>query len=320
MRLPSIVASLASAPRARAALLACGCALACAFAAAPALAQGARPDLSGWQALLDQYIVYVGDGKKEPRDTRFDYEQLYVDEGIWSKKASERLERVHAQLLAVPPSSMDERTRLAWALNAYNFLVVERATLHLLVPLRRFQRYETVEQMNTFDGSFFDGPFLELDGKRWSLNSFERWFVYGDSTPSHEPRARAGDPRLMFALCRASLGGPSLPARAFKPESLEVQLDRCTRAALAKPAIARWDERANTLLLSNYLASHRIDFGGLTTAMVPFVEQFGPGPLRSQIRKAKLDDVRRFTPVDPTLNQFLRPKPQAPVDPPQSKS
>lgn len=318
MRLPSIASLPVFARRARTVFLACLGVLA--LAAAPAFAQGARPDVSGWQALLDQYVLWVGDGKKEPRDTRFDYEQLYVDEGIWTKKASERLERIHAQMFAVPPSAMDPRTRLAWALNAYNFLVVERATLHLLVPLRRFQRYETVEQMNTLAGSFFDGPFLELEGKQWSLNSFERWFVYGDTIPSYEPRATAGDPRLMFALCRASLGGPSLPARAFKPESLDVQLDRCVRAALAKPGMARWDERANTLMLSNYVASHRVDFGGLTSAMLSFVEKFGPGPLKSQIRKAKLDDVRRFTPVDPTLNQFLRPKPQAPVEPPASKS
>jgi hypothetical protein len=291
-----------------------------ALAAAPVPAHGPRPDYSGWQALLDTYAIRIGDGKSTPADIRFDYVQLYVDEGIWTKKRSDRLDAVHAQLFAVAPSAMDERTRLAWAINTCNFLVIERATMHLLVPMRKFLRYEAVEQMATIEGSFFDGRIVEIEGRMWSIAEFERAFVYGDSTPMGEPRARAGDPRLMFALCRGSLGGPSLYPRAFRPESLDAQLDLVTRTTLARPAIARWDAARHSLLVSNLLAQRRVDFGGPVSAIVPFLEKYGPHDLRSAIRHDKVTDVSRFTPVDPTLNQFERPKPQPPTGTPGTKS
>lgn len=293
------------------------------LAAAAALAPSARaqmPELSGYQALLNQYVVRIGDGKEQPFNTRFDYEQLYVDEGIWSKKRSERLETIHSQMFAVQPSAMDEKSRLAWAINAYNFLVIERATLHLLVPMRKFQRYETVDQMSTAEGSFFDGEFLDFEGRAWSIRQFERTFVYGDSTPMLEPRVKAGDPRLMFALCGGSVGGASIAPRAFKPESLGTQLDQAVRAALARPTMARWDERARALLVSDYLARHRVDFGGPTTAIVTFLGKHAPPELRSRIKKEKVTDVTRFMPVDPALNQFLRPKPKPPTEEGGSKS
>lgn len=291
-----------------------------ALAAGPAPATGPGPDYSGWQALLDRYAVRVGGGKGATADVRFDYEQLYVDDGVWTKRASARLDAVHARMFAVPPSAMDERTRRAWAINAYNFLVVERATLNLLVPRRQFQRYTSVDQMVTLDGPFFDAPVVEVEGRRWSIAEFERRFVYADSTPLAEPRTRPADPRLLFALCRGSLGGPSLHPRAFRPESLEAQLDLVTRASLERPAMASWDAATRSLVVSNLIAQRRLDFGDAPSGIVRFLEKYGPGPLRSAIRREKVTDVARFAPVDPTLNQFERPKPAPPTEAPGTKS
>jgi hypothetical protein len=186
--------------------------------------------------------------------------------------------------------------------------------------LRRFQRYETVDQMNTAEGSFFDGEFLDFEGRLWSIRQFERAFVYGDSSAPIEPRAKAGDPRVMFALCGGAAGGPSIAPRAFRPESLSIQLDLASRAALARADMARWDEKGRALLVSNYLAQHRVDFGGVTTGIVKFLEKYAPSELRSTIRKQKVTDVTRFMPVDPKLNQYARPKPQPPAEEGGSKS
>jgi hypothetical protein len=296
-------------PRQRA-LFTASLALLALLSAVPALAQA--PDYSGWQALLDHYLVRGG-GKGLPAESRFDYEQLYVDEGIWSKKRSDRLEQVHAQLFAVTPSALDERTRLAWAINAYNFLVVERAALLLLVPRRQFQRYESVDQMSSPDGRFFDAIVAQVEGRSYSMTEFERRFVYGDTTPMIEPRRRAADPRLMFALCRGSVGGPPLAPRAFRPESLATQLDQATRTALAMPGMAGLDATGKVLLVSNYLGERRVDFDGGAAGILPFLEKHGPPALRSFLRRQKPTGVTRFTPVDPKLNQFPRPKPAPPV-------
>lgn len=284
-------------------------------AAVPARAQG--PDYSGWQSLLDRYVIRL-EGKNRPAETRFDYEQLYVDEGIWTKKSSARLEAVHAQLFSVSPSALDDRERLTWAINAYNFLVIERATLLLLVPRRQFQRYDAVTQMSSADGSFFEARVAKVDGREYSMAEFERRFVYGDSSSMIEPRRVAGDPRRMFALCRGSVGGPPLAPRAFRPESLEVQLDLATRTALAIPRTASVDPASKVLLVSDYLGERLVDFGGTPAGIVPFLAKYGPSALRSAIKHEKLTTVARFTPVDPVLNQFLRPKPPPPAPTPKS--
>jgi len=301
-------------PRHHALLVVISIAVLQACAAVPARAQG--PDYSGWQSLLDRYVVRL-EGKNQPSDTRFDYEQLYVDEGIWTKKRSVLLEGVHAQLFAVSPSALDDRARLAWAINAYNFLVIERATMLLLVPMRKFQRYDAVTQMTSGDGSFFEAQVAQVDGRSYSMAEFERRFVYGDSTSMIEPRRVARDPRRMFALCRGSLGGPPLASRAFRPESLEIQLDQATRKALAISRMVSLDP-AQKLLVSDYLGERLVDFGGTPSGVVPFLSKYGPSALRSAIKHQKLTDVARFTPVDPMLNQFLRPKPPPPA--PAAKS
>ncbi len=202
-------------------------------------------------------------------------------------------------------------------MNAYNFLVIERATMLLLVPMRKFQRYESVSQMSTGDGTFFEAQVAHVDGRSYSMAEFERRFVYGDSTPMIEPRRVAGDPRRMFALSRGSVGGPALPARAFRPESLEIQLDRATRTALAHPRMASVDPASKKLLVSNYLGERLVDFGGTPEGVVPFLVKHGPSALRSAIKREKLTGVARFTPVDPALNQFLRPKPPPPAPAPK---
>src|SRR5215471_11901628 len=112
---------------------------------APA-ARAAEPDYSGWSDLLHKYLVVLHT-KGKPWDSRFDYEQLYVDEGIWTKHRSDALSALHTQLLSVDPTDMTPAERTAWAINAYNFLVIERMTLYLLVPGRKFMRYDSPQQL-----------------------------------------------------------------------------------------------------------------------------------------------------------------------------
>ena len=86
--------------------------------------------------------------KGEPFDTRFDYEQLYVDEGIFGRGVSSKLSAIRDAMLAVPPDQMSEKDRTAWKLNLYEFLVLEQATLHLIVPNRKYLRFDSVDEMN----------------------------------------------------------------------------------------------------------------------------------------------------------------------------
>ena len=212
--------------------------LACAALAAPRPARAAEPDYSGWESLLKSYLK-ITSPKSGSWDSRFDYEQLYVDEKIWTLHRSETLDRIHTQLLAVAPAGMTPAERTAWAINAYNFLVIERLTLHLLVPGRKFMRYDSPKQVNNEQGTFFAAEVAKLDGQAYSLTGFERRFVYGDTSadPMADglvPREHGGDPRLLCALSKGARCTGPLQPRAFRADS------PARTPRMLRPLISTW--------------------------------------------------------------------------------
>lgn len=273
-----------------------------------ALAQpAAKPNFTGWQTLLSRYCLALP-GKATMQDTRFDYEQLYVDENIWTLHRSDRLSTIRSQLLGTPPSQFSPKDRMAWAINTYNFLVIEHATLHLLVPNRQFLRHRSVDDIVVEGTSFFVLPVVELEGRTWSIEQFARHYVYGDSTPLLESRAKGGDPRLSFALCPGYAGGPPLALRAFTGDSLEIQLDQAARRALSLPRFLTVDKTVGTVVASEHFNTHRADFGGTPNGAIPFLERYGPSEAKGVIKKFKLTGISRFGAVDAGMNQFERPK------------
>ena len=279
--------------------------------------RAAEPDYSGWSDLLKRYIKVLHE-KGKPWDSRFDYEQLYIDEGIWTKRRADGLAALHTQLLAVTPSDMTPAERTAWAINAYNFLVIERMTVNLLVPNRRFMRYDSPKQVNRDEGTFFAAPVANVEGKNYSLRGFERRFVYGDTAADPADngmlaREQAGDPRLAFALCKGSLGtGPLLPW-VYRADSLQKQLDRATRTALALPAYVQADEKSGELAATNRFFEERADYGGNELpGVLPFLKKYGSLATRQLITARKLTRVSRYFEPDWKLNQFDHPAPKLP--------
>jgi hypothetical protein len=285
------------------------------LAAAPARA--VEPSYSGWSDLLGKYLKILRE-KGKPWDSRFDYEQLYIDEGIWTKHRADGLATLEAQLVSVTPSDMSPAERTAWALNAYNFLVVERMTLYLLVPGRKFMRFDSPKEIHRDDGSFFGGPAVVLGGKSYSLAGFERRFVYGDTASDPmdnglNVRDRAADPRLAFAVCKASLGtGPLLPW-VYRADSLEKQLDRATRLALALPRYVQADEKTGELLATNRFFEERADYGGNEMpGVLPFLKKYGTPATQRLITSRKPLRVSRYFEPNWKLNQFDHPAPKLP--------
>lgn len=294
-----------------------GAAALAALGLVPVAARAAEPDYSGWQALLKEYL-HVVQAKGQPWDARFDYEQLYVDEKIWTLHRSDRLATLHGQLLTVSPTDMTPRERTAWAINAYNFLIIERLTMHLLVPRRQFTRYDSPKQVNTDEGTFFGAPVATLGGQSYSLTGFERRFVYGDTAADpmangNTARDDPGDPRLMCALVKGAVcAGPLLPW-VYRADSLEAQLDRAARLALALPTFLRPDPAAGSLAASNRFFDERADFGGPQTPdLIAFIVKHGPPAARRVIQAKKLVRPTLFFEPDWKLNQFDHPKPKLP--------
>lgn len=277
--------------------------LAAALLATPVAAE--PPELSGWQALLDRYVVAVSP-PKQPLDTRVDYATAFMDDDMFHNIEARRLRAVRAQLLAVPPSSMTREERLAWAINAYNFLVFERIAANVVIKGKKnLWRYGDVREVISGAGSFFETELVEIEGRRYSLETLERTFVYGDSTPLPEPRRTAGDPRLMFALYRGSMGGPILQPRAFRPDSLEAQLDHALRVNMASSRFARLGADRRQVEVSDYLAWHALDFGGVAK-VIEFVGRWGPADVRKVIRREKPAQPGRWQEFDWSINHAPR--------------
>ena len=289
-----------------------------AFCAASA-ARAAEPDYSGWKDLLQRHLKVLHE-KGKPWDSRFDYEQLFIDEDIWHKHRADGLATLHTQLIAVTPSDLSPAERTAWAINAYNFLVIERMTLHLLVPGRKFMRHDSPRQVHTDEGSFFAAVVTNVEGRAYSLAGFERRFVYGDTSadPTADgmmAREKPGDPRLMFALCKAALcSGPLLPW-VYRADSLDAQLDRATRLALSLPQYVRADAATGELAATNRFFEERSDFGGAQLPdVVPFLRRRGAPGTRQLIAARKLTRVSRYFEPDWKLNQYDHPAPKLPTD------
>jgi hypothetical protein len=283
------------------------------------LATGARaavPDYAEYQQLLDRYVMRL-DPRSKDTDTRFDYDRLYVDERIHQQQRSARLERIRASLVGVRPSELAPADRIAWAINTYNFLVIERATLNLLIPGKRLVRQRSVEDIRSPQGAFFSARVVDVEGRPYSLTEFERRFVYDDTTQVFEPRNTPVDARRSLALCAGHVGDPPLSPRAYRADSLEAQLDAAARAALAQPRFARFNAGGRRLDVSDYLARRRIDFGGTVDSVIPFVERYGPPELRKNIRRFQIRRVTLVMPVDPALNHWPRSRP-APATHPQN--
>ena len=255
------------------------------------------PDLTGYQELLNELLMVVS-GPGEPLDTRFDYEKFYDMRGRF-----ERCKRIRRQLLAVPPSAMDERTRLAWAINTYNYLVIETATEYLLVPDRGRLRYKGPRDIKTPIGPFFQAPLVEIEGQKYSLDQFELHFLFADFERAQGTSPPAAlDPRIHFAVVCGAIGCPPLQPRAYRGDSLAVQLERATRNALALPRHLTFLEASGRVQASSIFQWYSPDFGGMEKAF-DFVMKYAPAKTRAAIEQRKITSISGMTAWDWNLNQ-----------------
>lgn len=242
------------------------------------------PSTAEYQRLLNDFLS-VTSSPGAPLETAFDYEELYISRG-----RDERLQRVRTDLLQTPPSTMSPKALKAWAINTYNFLVLESATENLyerrivrgkLEGRRAYVRKgrSSVRQMP----DYFTSTAVTIEGRSYSLNAFEQHFLFADF-----PRGATGtppkglDPRIHFALVCGAQGCPPLQPRAYTAESLEVQLDNATRVALSSPRHLRYVPELQRLEWSQIFAWYTGDFGGPEGAWA-FAMRYAPPELKKRM-------------------------------------
>jgi hypothetical protein len=206
----------------------------------------------GYERLLKTYVVQTP-GNNGGFTTRVDYAGLRDARGGDAVRNTLR-----QRFLSVDPEAMDPAARTAWALNTYNFLVIDLVVENLTTPSGA--PLASIGDIGPKSFAAFELPKFTVGEETYSLNRFERHFLFLDVDRNARTSHEGLDPRLHFALVCAAVGCPPLWPRPFLPERLDEQLDAVVRNALRDPHHLRVDGR--TLHVSRIFDWYAADFGG----------------------------------------------------------
>ncbi|HUK64634.1 MAG TPA: DUF547 domain-containing protein, partial [Dongiaceae bacterium] len=246
--------------------------------------------------LLDERLLalHVYDTDRTPHiaSSLFDYAGLRVD-STWSR----RLDRIRAQLLGVAPSRLGAKDRLAWAINTYNFLAVDRIVRELAArPNGTLTSVRDVKD-------FFTAPAGTVEGTSYSLETFEHHFVFVDVDRREGRPLPAGfDPRAHFALAFGARGCPPLWPEAYRGDRIDAQLDSVTSDALRSPSHLRWDPVRRTLETSEIFNWYVFDFGG-PAGVMEFVSRHAAAEVTKDLDAYRVAGSTGTIPWDWTLDQ-----------------
>lgn len=200
--------------------LALACVLAAALRVAPPAAAG-TPFLGNagppaYAAFLEAYVDSTA-----PGETRFDYAALAA-----APDRDETLRALRESFLAVDPEALGPKVKVAWAVNAYNFLIVD-----YLID-RWLARDGKVTSIMDGGEDVFSKERFPLGESSYSFDALEHTFLFEGEHP---------DPRLHFAIVCGARGCPPLQPMPLRAQDLDADLDRAVRTALQSPHQVRID-------------------------------------------------------------------------------
>lgn len=226
------------------------------------LAVGAGDPIAAYDDLLSRYVVMGDDGI------------VRVRYATWKQNVDDlaRLQVVIAALSNIRPSTLDSSAAFAYWTNLYNTL-----TLRVVLKAYPVQSIKRIKSTGTgFDLKAFSGPWrtklVEIEGVRMSLDDIE----HGTMRPTFR------DPRVHYAVNCASIGCPNLLGRAWRPETLGVDLDAAARAYINHPRGVSI-RRGRSLRVSSLYRWFKEDFGSSDAGVIEHLRKYAAGPLASQL-------------------------------------
>jgi hypothetical protein len=183
------------------------------------------PDHGSWDRLLQEYVSASG---------RVDYAGLRRNRG--------RLKDYLATLArATPDEDWSREAAMAYWINAYNAFTIELILDHWPVG--------SIKEIG--NGNPWDDKWIELAGRRYSLNQIENEIL----------RPRFRDPLIHFAVNCAAISCPPLHNRAFTAANLDRTLEQRTRAFINNERFNSLSPTAATV--SKLFDWYRTDFAPL---------------------------------------------------------
>lgn len=145
----------------------------------------------------------------------------------------------------------------AFYLNAYNILVIKG--LVNAYPLKGPLAIT----------GFFDKQTWKVNGVNLTLNQIENDII----------RKKYNDARIHFALVCGALSCPPLPAFAYRPALLEVQLDKLTKQSMQNNNFIKIDYKKNTAGISKIFEWYKGDFEKAKGSVLAFINAYLSKPL-----------------------------------------
>jgi hypothetical protein len=140
----------------------------------------------------------------------------------------------------------------AFWINAYNLSVIKGIVEH----------YPTKSPLNI--NVFFEGITYQLAGKIVTLNEIENKLL----------RAKFNDARLHFVLVCGAISCPPIIDEAYKPNSIEEQLEKQTKLALNGTYFIKVDTKKKTVSGSEILKWYKEDFTQNGTSEIDFINKY----------------------------------------------
>jgi hypothetical protein len=175
-------------------------------------------------------------------DGLVDYAGLKSDSALL-RRAGENLRALSGDSLA----HCTELQRMAYWINAYNLVMLEAVVA--AYPVDSIQDIISV----------LDRPHYKVGGRTVSLNDVEKKILRREFT----------DPRVLFALCRASLSSPALRRAPYRADSLRAQLRDAAFRFLTDPSRNVFDPQQHYASLSAVFTWYEREFQKVYWSEIP---------------------------------------------------
>lgn len=245
-----------------------------------ACAVAQAPPTAAWDGLLQRHVRVIDNGHASQVDyagMRRDQAQL---DGYIQQLSAVTAERFHG---------WDRDDQVAFLVNAYNAFTVQ-------LVLTRWPALRSIKDIGGLFSSPWKQDFFTLLGQRSNLDQIETRLRGRD----HD------EPRIHFALNRASIGCPMLRPHAYVGKQLDRQLDDATSRFLADRSRNRYERENDVLRVSRIFDWYAEDFrhgryASVAALLAEYATQLSDDP--QVIARIRAQDVRiDYLPYDWQLN------------------
>ena len=219
---------------------------------------GLHLDHSAWQRILDQYLV-----TDHPSGiNRFNYSGVTRQDKL-------QLAAYITYIAQFDPRQLSKAEQKAMWLNLYNVLVVATVLNQQSIP-----DIDSIRRVGGEDGPW-KSSILKMVTQEISLHVIEHNIL----------RPIWNDPRIHFALNRATLGSANLQPQVFTYQNIETQLDKASGEFVNSPRAVSLS--GNRLVLSTIFSWYSDDFGGGIANVKKFLSKHATRELAIKISRSR---------------------------------